>query len=184
MAILLCGAGLFVARYQPLAPGSTGVGADPGGRNVTTSDPAGGQNGTVSRVTYDNGTIITFGFSLSNNGPVGVTVTGIYRSSPPSAEPLKVIAVYVAHRPGVIGAIRDLRQFEPFHSFALPGGAERLILVQARMVNCTDVPAGIAATYTQAPVSFRVLGVPRSTWVALPLPVEVLGTSNPCGSGA
>ena len=117
-----------------------------------------------------NGTEVTFGTAVRNDGPLPVTVSDV------PLEPLDLVGftpseVHVA-------SAEDDRILEEFDAFRLAPGAERLVQVVGELPACEDREQGGATTFTDLALRVRVLGIPQDA--AVPFEPAIRLVSEPC----
>lgn len=132
------------------------------------------------RIPFHNGAVVTYGFSLRNDGPLAVTVTGVTEPSP--GDVLRVLAIWVS-RSDQAGASRDPADYSLFRTVSIGRGHERFFLLRAQFVHCEKVEPSTRIRYEVVPVTYRVLGIAHHAWVPLRLPIQVDGVQNACASG-
>jgi uncharacterized repeat protein (TIGR01451 family) len=176
LVVVLATSITLLVRYQPLVPGNEAVGAGPGGR-ITNSPP---NLESVSAIRFRNGAVVTYGFSLRNDGPVGLTITSVI--DPHSEGVLRTMTIRM-NRENEPGASADPADYTPFQSFRLGPDEERFFLIKAQFARCDSLAADSWSTYADVPVTYRVLGFTHHAWVPLELPIAVQGVRNACGSG-
>ena len=175
----LIGRAVYLDQYEPLAiggSGSSGLYGNPEKEDV---------DGTVRAYTYHEGGIIPLSLWISNEGPLGVAVTGIERNSPG----WRGLVSLVGARLGDERRPLDLESSRPFSSFSLSPDDSRLVQVLFRMGNCRHNEYGGAMHVTSVRVKFTVLGVQRSQdlplsegiWVDAPRPEDCPAGSSPAG---
>jgi hypothetical protein len=160
-----------VANYQPLGPGSYST---VGGRSQDLgefSPPYGGPIFSAYRVAYVHRAVFTYAFSVRNNGPFGVSVTGIDGWDPDFVGLLQFIDARLSRSDRVHSIIA--RDLQSFHPFSLAPGHERDIVIRARFVHCGSWAEQSAETYTAQKMRFRFVGINRTAWVTLPFNLEV-----------
>ncbi len=161
VALVASGAGLFVARYQPLCSPATCAGA--GGAWGSTVHQTGD---SAARVVFRSGAEFSLGFTLSSQGPLGVTVTEIGRQL--SGPSMRVVAVRIASS--------TVRTFpprgRPFHPFSLTRADPTDVVVTLRLEGC--MASGTSILLGSMPMSYRVLGIAHHAWVPLPVSLTVV----------
>jgi len=157
IALLAGGAGVLV-RYQPLRPGTTSMQVA-GSEQVDSTDQSDPR--PTEQVHYVDGRTITFGFSITNGGHWGVTVTGFSESTGGLLEDF---------------AFQD--EGSAFKPFALRPGAGRGITVTARFANCEAYATGTSATLESVFVRFTIFGLRRTADIPLSQKIAVLSPSN------
>lgn len=169
--ILLGAAASFVVNYDPLCSGPcTGVGGVHGG-TVTSlgsfTSPQ-GDSFTAARVSHAPGEEFSYWFTLSTQGPVGVTIASIGGEDP-------TFSTYAIDRVQMKPLVGDART-SAFHPFFLAPKQYVDILVTARMRGCME--EGNATGIGSIPVGYRVFGISRSTIVYLPESIELTGKAG------
>ena len=172
--VLLGAAVSFLANYDPLCHSDcTGVGGVRGTTVAALGEFTSPQGTRFSayRVQHAPGKDFSCWFTLSNSGPVGVTITRV-GAEYGSSGPIRIERVQIDPTPGTGDG--PLTTFRPF---SLNPDEFIDVLVTIRMQGC--LREGASTTLGSVLVSFRVLGVPRATTVYLPEVMEVKGGNDP-----
>jgi len=175
LAGLVTAAIIFLTNYDPLCHGPcTGSGGVQGISGVKVEDlghftsPT-GFNFSAVRVSAQEGGRFRFLFTLSNQGPIGVTITQIGPGPETEERGLPYVNVTMA----AIGGPE-----QPFRPFWLGGRGREFvdIWVTVRMKGCVapDTSMGVSSV----PIAYRVLGFTRHTNVYLPETVDVVGAAG------
>jgi hypothetical protein len=139
----------------------------------------------IAAVTYVDGATVRYAFALHDDGPAPVTVTELVAPAPDFLTLLRPVAMGLAAEkrgisygygvsPGpALNADFNEPDVEPFHSFTLQPGADRVIYVYARMGDCEWYMPGSAETLEALTVRYTVGGDARQTQLALPEPIQV-----------
>ena len=162
--------GIWLSRYAPLEWSGTGS-FGPGQTNLArVADPASGSEGKpVFFPRYRRGGQFSFGFDLSNAGPLAVRLDGLVRDGGPSFSALRVDGLGLAPAPGA-PAIDDA---EPFHPVMVEPGESVWLVVHLRM-NCAHMAASSAETLQQIPLRYTYLKfLHGSAWVEPPAVVTL-----------
>jgi hypothetical protein len=165
---------IFLTNYDPLCHGPcTGSGGVQGIGVVTVEDlgyftAPNDYSFSAVRVRHRPGGRFRFLFTLSNLGPLGVTITGIGPSETPSGSWVRYADVRVAP---LAGSGRE----RAFRAFSLAGRSREFVnvWVTVEMQGCMreHSSTGLGGV----PITYRVLGFARHTTVNLPESIEVAG---------
>ena len=176
----LVASGLWVARLQPLAVGSLGWGpTDPASTKVIPQLWSGLPGSPeVFRIDATGpGQTITYRFSIRNDGPVGVTVTGVgVPLSTQAGDALTLVPVRM--QPNTIGVGVDPKGWDPFRSFAMAPGQEVSIEMEATWHGC--MVRRTTTSFGEMPISFRVFGVPRTVQFTPDVQIDLVGQQPTC----
>src|SRR5207248_7973706 len=107
------------------------------------------------------------GLSVRNDGPMGVTITGIGESNRESDFPFVQSDVLLGDVSGEYRYSVGPGHSHPFRPFSLGSGEERAILVRGTLEHCAKWSKGGFSTYGQMPVTFRVFGITRHAVIYL-----------------
>jgi hypothetical protein len=106
-----------------------------------------------------------WGFSILNDGPLPVTVTGVeWRDS---KGPLGNVSFLVS-RGGAEYEYEIPGPLDPMHPFTLGHGQQRMIVLRAVLSGCTVPPGGVGGNLTgvdSLTIDFRVLGISHTTTI-------------------
>lgn len=151
-AVLLLAVGyIAVERYQPLErAGQVRTDSASGAVLVEDFDATG-----AHILRYEEGGEVTYGFAVRNEGPVGVTVTGV---AAPAVEQRRLL---------------QPRALQPPQPFALAPGETRDVVVVAQFGNCEYYTERAVERIEQTALTFRVAGVPRTAALSLDRPLLV-----------
>jgi hypothetical protein len=184
ITILVLGGLVFLSRLEPISTGNYGLGVNPPGQALGQIFPPGnGPSFELNRVPFRQGQSLTWGYSIINDGPIGITVTGVDGIYPDWAGPLKVTEVLVGTEVDIRHVSISPGLYERFRPFSLAPGQQRMILFHGLMTNCARLGPGERSTYTGQDVHFRVLGIARTQWLPTPNEIEVDVGPNPCATG-
>lgn len=176
----LAASGLWVGRLQPLAVGSLGWGPTDLASTKVIPQLWSGLPGSPEVFRIDAtgpGQTITYRFSIRNDGPVGITVTGVgVPLSTQAGYALTVVPVRM--HPNTIGAGLDPNRWYPFRSFAMAPGQEASIEMQATWHGC--MVRGTTTSFGEVPISFRVFGVPRTVQFTPDVQIDLAGQQPTC----
>lgn len=157
---LIAGGSAYLGNYQPLRIGSfsgSGTFATP----VVTDDPERPARG----YRYHEGGATTFTMWLSNEGPLGVTITGVDRTEKDASGLLRVSGARLAFERVPL----NYAAAAPFHAFSLgPGGSSRGIAVEVTFGNCERFSPNTYSVLVAVRIRYRVLGIPHAAWIDLP----------------
>jgi hypothetical protein len=163
LSLAIGGAGLYLARYQPLANGSSGwVGPD-----ASHVSPA----GDGYALSYQDRKTTMFAFTLRNQGPWGVTVTELVPGDPDTFQLLRITGGRLGKEPEQ--TIAQPGSSEAFKPFGLGPGHERWIFVLARFSNCDKFALQTSNIINEVEIRYRVLGFSKTTAVGLGVSLRV-----------
>jgi hypothetical protein len=170
VAILLTSAVAFLANYDPLCHQQCGGISGVSGPTVQLlgnfTSPT-GDDFSAWRVMHSPGQEFSFWLTLSNEGPVGITVTRV-GDAPQQFDRFSVVRVQTQPESGQ----PPLRDFRPFS--LKPSSNEVMdVLVTMRMQSCVE--GGTSYQFGSIPVTYRVLGITRRTTVFLRSSIAVTG---------
>ena len=153
LAGLLAFVGAFLANYQPLSARAGGASASPDGNFVECAV----------------GSLFRYGFTIGNQGPVGVTVRRIGGTE---VDPIAITDVRMAavENPPVYSAAPDYGV--PFQPFSLAPDRFRYVVVTAEIRRCMSGRFG-RYILSSSEVGFSVMGVGRTTALPLPYTIQV-----------
>ncbi len=169
--LLASGALTWVARYEPLAPGSW---FDVHGTEVTFPRTYGGSS--VAVLTYEADARFDYAFTLRNAGPVAVTVTGVEIDLVPEDDWAIVELGVELTEPGTGIAAESTRR--PFEAFTLGSGDQQMVVVNARFNPCTRIARGALMRFDSQTVHTRVFGIPRVMEVSMDPALVVEGPAR------
>jgi hypothetical protein len=133
-----------------------------------------GENFTQVELDHHPGQTFFFGFDVTNDGPLPVTITHI---GPSNADefPYRISGVRLG--PPVMRADTYSRGAStPFQPFTLPGHAMRYVWIDAEFVGCLQ--GSSASIFGTMPMSFKVFGVTRQTEFVMPTTIVIRGTAG------
>jgi hypothetical protein len=166
----LVAGGLYLARYAPLAVGSSATSGEYVDNQHIDLD------GDLQAYLYHDGGLILEGLWIANTGRVPVTITGVEQSSSGW-----VGLITVANpRLGDDRNPTSLLASQPFRPFTLARGQDRLVDVVFRMGHCASNDPGTSMSKTEVNVFFKALGVHRSQ--RLPLAPGLWVSAPPSGA--
>jgi hypothetical protein len=161
VVLAVLGSGVGVVAYEPLREGSYGRLTGPS----KIEDQRGvGEQARV--VTYESGREMIVEFSIRNEGPLGVTITGI---PSPTGGALSLFEVIETRR----GVEQCCAETEPFAPFELGRNGERFIQLRGILKGCGDYVPGSSIAWSSYPVRYRILGVSRTQLVHTRSPVII-----------
>jgi hypothetical protein len=181
---LLAFSGVYLARYQPLSADGTGATwVDP--RHATRLgdfSPPVGESFSAYRVRYEDGSSFSYAMTLSNEGPLPVTITSIgedgCRDCP---SPLVFERAVVAPDGGTFQ--HDRKRATPFHGFVLQPGSSRYVVIETRFDNCESYAPPGGVTYGSIPVGYRTWGVEHQVLLPMPYSLDVWIGGEGCPGG-
>ena len=176
MTLLTLGS-IWIANYAPLVQGSLGLSTDRADVKMVRVD-AFDMQGTVFTVPTGRTATFRYRLSISNSGPVAVRIdslgTSVGRGS------LTRRAVEVIPDPwrnsGPVGYTSE----EPWHPFSLSPSREAVVVMEA-VYDGRCMGLGDSVSWYWEPVSFSVLGVPRTDIVEAGVEVRFTGDGS-CGT--
>lgn len=156
--LLLGGVAIFLRGQQPLAP----VVAIRAGDEMLSDVIPSRTNRQGIAIVYDHEQPASFALTLKNDGPVGVTITGLDTE----AEELHLLQPYgVFLMPAGATIDDDFAGAQQLSSFALAPGESRVVVVRGSFANCRYYNERNIDLRTQIRVDYRILGVPSSQTV-------------------
>jgi hypothetical protein len=171
-ALLAVGAaiagGIWVSRYAPLEWTDGGFG--PGQTNLArVADPAVGSDGKVVYFPrYRPGGRFSYGFDVSNSGPLAVRLDGFERDDSFVA-PLRIEGLGLEQRPHV----QVIDGAAPFHPVTVQPGESVWLVVHLRM-SCAHMARGAGSTLERIRLRFTYLKFfHRNAWVEPPAAVTL-----------
>jgi hypothetical protein len=175
VAVLLF-ASAWISNYDPFISGSRGYASqDP---RIRTSDVSVfGVDGRVFTIPMSDPTRFRYTFSVVNDGPIAVTITGVGSpvDEPPAALTTKPVRIVPDERtPGPNGAL----VYEPWHPFVPKPGQEAGIemLLAYRPSSCFG--GGATMSVWPETIRFTVLGIPRETTFESDLELRIVATED------
>jgi hypothetical protein len=149
----------------------------PGVHDLGNYTSPSGEDFTSYRVTFASDRTFSFWFTITNDGPLGVTITRI-GAVPDRFDQLPVESV----RFQPADQAKETTS-TPFHPMSLGSHQAINVLVTIRMRGCME---GHSSTVLgQVPVTYRALSFTKHRWLPLPESIEVggaPGTTCPSGS--
>lgn len=143
-------AGLLIV-YDPLQPGSlSGTPVVPGPYEDSTDDETGEE---IRSLTYVHGGALGVLVSVRNDGPWGITITGV------GIQEGGLFRVEQVRR-GVPGGC--CTAYEPFAPFSLQPGEERPLELLGVMNGCGNYTPGSGTAWNSYRIEYRILGVERT----------------------
>ena len=172
---------IWIANYMPLVQGSLGLRTDRDDVKMVRVD-AFDMRGTVFTVPTGRTAAFSYRLSISNSGPVAVRIDDIGTSDGTDGEgSLTRRAIEVIPDPWRSGGTVGYTSEEPWHPFTLSPGREAVVVMEAvydgRCMGRRD-----SVTWYWEPVSFSVLGVPRTDIIEAGVEVRFTGDGS-CESG-
>lgn len=159
VVLLLFGAAIVLRAQQPLAP----VATIQAGAEVISDVIPSGTNRQGLAIVYDHEQPASFALELTNNGSVGITITGVGTE----AGQLHLLHPYGAFvMPGGADLDSDFADAEELSSFALGPGESRVVVVRGSFANCRYYNERNIDIRTDIRFDYRILGVPSSQTVA------------------
>jgi len=170
--VALAAAGVLVGNgYQPLAARG---GTDASGSGSTVL--AFGDR-PLRLLTYADRQDLRYAFVLRNRGRVGVTVRDLQARASGKYQLLNLHADRLA--PAGRADV-DADAGRPFAPFALGAGEQRVVVLRGTFADCEHISPRAASMLDEVRVDFAVLGLHRTTTLALP---ERLRTQSPSDQG-
>lgn len=156
--LLLLGAAIVLRGQKPLAPVAT-IAAGP--EMLSDVIPTGTDRQGIA-IVYDHEQPASFAMELRNDGPVGITITGLGTE----ADQLHLLQPYgVFVMPAGADLDVDADDAVEMQSFALAPGESRVVLVRGSFANCRYYNERNIDLRTKIRVDYRILGVPASQMV-------------------
>jgi hypothetical protein len=180
LVVYLAAFAAFVSRYQPLTADTLGAAIDRRQviRSVDATTP-GGSAFTQYRVGAVQGRRFYYGFTLSNNGRLPVTISDI-GTDPRPGDILPLAQTGVRVGPSTASGRVSVEETAAFGSpghepFTLgAGGDSRFVVIDTRISNCQR--DGATYTYGTVDITYRVVGLVRKhATLALPYTIQIPG---------
>ncbi len=171
----------WIARYQPIQAGSSGY-APPKGIGATSNPvtwegadiPPGA---TVFTIPATRDMSFRYLFSITNAGPVSITIHGIGLPGSEQAGDLVVrFPVRVQenrYEPGPLGSA-----WIPFRSFTLHPGQEATIEMQATLLGC--IQKSTSVSWGDEEVTYSVFGITRHATFTPAVQIQLVGSDASC----
>jgi hypothetical protein len=118
-------------------------------------------------VDYEDGKSFTYFFTLSNDGPFGVTITGVDLNPPSGPGYVFMIESYAVAMGSETNEMAS-RPIVPFEPFGLKPGEFREIHIRARFDDCEVHQEGIEHGFSGESVTYRFLWIERTVDIATP----------------
>jgi hypothetical protein len=165
--------GIWIANLEPVSRGPVGYAMAGGhGLHVTHRDvDALGVRGSVQTVQMRRDMTFRYRFSITNTGPVPITIVDAG-----SQDPQQISTRLVAAKPVLMAPPGPDRGFGPFAPFRLAPGQVAGLTMQVHVAPDVCYIRGSSATWYQEPMSFRVLGITRHTVVNTGTEIRLEGT--------
>jgi hypothetical protein len=176
--------GVYLVRYQPLSANGTGATwVDPRfATELGNFTPPEGESFSAYRVRYEDGRSFSYAMTLSNDGPLPVTITSIGEPECRGCtSPLVFERSSVAPAGGQYQY--DRADATPFDGFILEPGAFRYVVIEARFDHCESYSADTAVTYLSIPVGYRTAFVDHDVQLPMPYSLEVPFHGPECPGG-
>jgi len=173
---LLCSvvvaAAVWVMNVEPLARGSVGYAIDDRSLRVTERNvDALGASGTIQTLAMQRGMSFTYRFSLTNDGPVPITILGIGLDDGDDPIAIRLAAA----KPDLRLGAGPMDGFGPFEPFAIASGDEAGLEVRVHVGGDACYAPGSSAVIWQLPVTYRILGITRHGWVDTGTEIRLTG---------
>src|SRR5205807_9222524 len=132
-----------------------------------------GEDFEAYRLVFHDGERFEFALTMRNDGPIGVTVTGVGGGTEGTVVPFVQTHVLLADRSGEYMYDISPGHRHRFRSFSLAPGAKRLVMVRGVLEHCSSWARGSSTDLSGLPVTYRVFGVTRHTFVFLRASVTI-----------
>ncbi|MFL5789886.1 MAG: hypothetical protein ACJ76A_00140 [Actinomycetota bacterium] len=162
---------VWLANIDPLATGETTYPIAGRGLDVTrrTID-AFGATGTVQSVQMRRDMTFRYRFSITNTGPLPITILDVG-----SQAPRGISSTVVAAKPS-LATPAGSKGFGPFAPFSVGAGQTAGLTMQVHVAQDVCYPAGSDAAWYTEPVTYRVLGITRHAEVPMGTEIRLEGT--------
>ncbi len=164
--------GVWIANSEPLSTGPVGFAIAGHGLHVTHRDvDALGVKGSVQTVPMQRDMTFRYRFSITNTGPVPITVVDAG-----SEDPQQISTKLVAAKPMLMAAPGPAERFGPFAPFRLAPGEVAGLTMQVHVAPDVCYMQGSFAAWYEEPMTFRVFGITRHTVVNTGTEIRLVGT--------
>jgi hypothetical protein len=178
LVLAIAAAGTWIARYDPLAPGSFGYAPPKGVRaQVIDVSYALGDVPRIFRIPAATGMTFRYPFSIWNDGPVSVTIDdiGTFGTHSDFIVTRRPVRVQVDPHEGPTGS-----PWIAFHPFTLAPEHEAAIEMEAAVHRgCID--PGSSMSLVSEDVTYSVFGVTRHVDFTPDVAIVLIGTPASCG---
>jgi hypothetical protein len=163
--------GVWIANLEPVSTGTAGYAIAGHGLHVTHRDvDALGVQGSVQTVRMQRNMTFRYRFSITNTGPVPITVVDVG-----SEDPQQISTRVVAAKPSLVTSPRPAG-FGPFAPFRLAPGQVAGLTMQVHVAPDVCYMQGSFAAWYEEPMTFRVFGITRHTVVNTGTEIRLEGT--------
>jgi hypothetical protein len=163
--------GVWIANLEPVSTGTAGYAIAGHGLHVTHRNvDALGVQGSVQTVPMQRDMTFRYRFSITNTGPVPITVVDVG-----SQDPQQISTRVVAAKPSLLTSPGPAA-FGPFAPFRLAPGQVAGLTMQVHVASDVCYMQGSFAAWYEEPMTFRVLGITRHTVVNTGTEIRLKGT--------
>ena len=163
---------IWIANVEPVSTGPVGFAISGRGLHVTHRDvDALGVQGSIQTVPMQRNMTFRYRFSITNAGPVPITILDVG-----SQDPQQISTKLVAAKPELLAAPGPAEGFGPFAPFRLAPGEVAGLTMQVHVAPDVCYMQGSFAAWYQEPMTFRVFGITRHTVVNTGTEIRLEGT--------
>ena len=178
LAVGIAVGSIWIANYDPFVPGSRLWHAQDERIRITDVNAL-GASGRLFEFQASGPAIFVYTFSISNDGPVAVTIEGV---GLPIEEPVQTKGSITRRPARVVEDETHLDNgeliFERWHPFVLRPGQQADIEMEVRFDPSICLPRGTSLVWWPETIRFSVFGVSRVTTFKSNLEVRVVGTQE------
>jgi hypothetical protein len=170
LVVLLLAAvvGIWVANLEPMSAGTARYAIAERGLHVTHRDvDALGIQGSVQTMPMQRDMTFRYRFSITNTGPVPITVVDVG-----TGDTQQISTHVVQAKPSLLTS----EQWGPFTPFRLAPGEVAGLTMQVHVAANVCYIQGTSATWYEEPLTFRVFGITRHTVVNTGTEIRLEGT--------
>jgi hypothetical protein len=165
-------ASIWIVNLEPVSTGPVGFAIAGHGLHVTHRDvDALGVQGSIQTVPMQRDMTFRYRFSITNTGPVPITIVDVG-----SQDPQQISTKLVAAKPALLAAPGPAEGFGPFAPFRLGPGEVAGLTMQVHVAPDVCYMQGSFAAWYEEPMTFRVLGITRHTVVNTGTEIRLEGT--------
>jgi hypothetical protein len=175
LLIALIGAAVWMTRYQPLGRGGGTFSPEDVVQATGRDVGSGSRGGTVWTVIPTAGRAFGYGFSIRNDGPIGIEVISIGNSA---TDQQGFEVVRVVDQVDVDPYGPDTRLLDPFEPFTLGPGQDVNVWMRATLRRCP--PASTTMGWGPETIRFKVYGAFREVEFRPSITIRVRGGPDEC----
>jgi hypothetical protein len=165
----------WLANVEPIDRGSVAYAITGRSLHVTRrSVDAMGVLGSVQTIPLRRGLTFTYRFSVRNAGPVPITIVDVGVHDARETLPMRAVAA----KPDLFEQPGPAVGFGPFEPFQLPSDQEAGLEVQVHVARDACYVRGSESVIWRVPLTYRVLGVTRHSWIDTRTEIHLVGTRD------